>query len=441
MKNKGLKSLQGIIAANLSGRPLGIYAVCSAHPLVLEAAIRQGVDDDRPVLIEATANQINQFGGYTGMRPDEFPGVVERIARKAGAENERIVLGGDHLGPICWTAEPAKRAMAKACELVAAYARAGFGKIHLDTSMACADDPELLPERTVAGRAAELCRTAERAARDRYGRSEIIYVIGTEVPAAGGEAGGKAARKVTDADSAARTIGMHREAFREKGLGDVWERVIGLVVEPGVGFDNDSVFGYEPQEAAPLKALAGEVPGVAYEAHSTDYQTFEALAGLVRDHFAILKVGPELTYALRQGLFALSCIEAELIPAKQRANLPEVCEQAMLNEPAHWRAYCKGAGLNARLLRRFGYSDRIRYYWRRPEVAAAVERLKRNLAGVRIPLPLLDQFLPLQFEAVRNGVLEPTPERLVLNHVMRVTGRYARACAGNQPARTIEGAP
>ena len=438
MKTSWLESLRGIVAANRGGQARGICAVCSAHPVVIEAAILQGVSDGGIVLIEATANQVNQFGGYTGMRPGAFPEFVEGIARKAGAANARIVLGGDHLGPICWTGEGADRAMARAHRLVDAYARAGFGKIHLDTSMACADDPEPLAERTVAERAAELCLTAERAARDCRGNSEILYVIGTEVPAAGGAGSGDRAPVVTAADSAARTIDAHRAAFRERRLDDAWERVVGLVVEPGVGFDNDSVFGFEPGPAAPLKALVGPVSHLVYEAHSTDYQTLEALAGLVRNHFAILKVGPELTYALRQALFALSYIEAELVPAARRADLPQACEKAMLKTPAHWRPYCNDTGLGARASRRFGYSDRIRYYWNRQEIAAAVVRLARNLARVRIPLPLLEQHLPLQYEAVRDGMFDPIPEQLVLNHVMRVTDRYARACAGTPRSPTQE---
>ena len=440
LNTKGLNNLQHIIAANRGGRSCGIYSVCSAHPLVLQAAIRQGVTDDRIVLIEATANQVNQFGGYTGLQPVEFLRTVKRIARKAGAANGRFVAGGDHLGPICWTAEPANLAMAKSHELVDSFVRAGFGKIHLDTSIPCADDPDPLPEPIVAARAAELCRTAERAARESSGRSRILYVIGTEVPAAGGTASGHAACAVTDAESAARSLETHRKAFKDKGLEEAWERVIGLVVEPGVGFDNDSVSGYESRAAAPLKRLIGTVPRIVFEAHSTDYQTYEALAALVRDHFAILKVGPQLTYALREALFALSHIERELIPPPRRADLPGICEKAMLNNPVHWRGYCGGKGLRLRAARRFGYADRIRYYWNRPKIAAAVRRMVRNLTTAGIPLPLLEQHLPLQYPAVRNGDLQPIPEQLVLNHVMRVTSRYARACtaipaspAGNKP--------
>ena len=54
-----MKILQQLIAANKCGDKQGIYAVCSAHPLVLEAAILQAKQDNSYLLIEATANQVN----------------------------------------------------------------------------------------------------------------------------------------------------------------------------------------------------------------------------------------------------------------------------------------------------------------------------------------------------------------------------------------------
>ncbi|MFL1089387.1 class II D-tagatose-bisphosphate aldolase non-catalytic subunit, partial [Acinetobacter baumannii] len=93
------------------------------------------------VLIEATSNQVNQFGGYTGMQPADFRDFVYNIARTVGFPAERIILGGDHLGPNCWQDEPAAVAMEKSIDLIKAYVAAGFSKIHLDASMSCADDP------------------------------------------------------------------------------------------------------------------------------------------------------------------------------------------------------------------------------------------------------------------------------------------------------------
>ena len=79
--------------------PRGITSVCSAHPLVIEAALRRGVIEDAAVLIEATCNQVNQEGGYTGMTPSGFRRFVEEIAEQVGFDGRRLIFGGDHLGP------------------------------------------------------------------------------------------------------------------------------------------------------------------------------------------------------------------------------------------------------------------------------------------------------------------------------------------------------
>src|SRR5579875_3306488 len=90
---------------------------------------------DGPELVEATSNQVNQTGGYTGMRPADFRSLVSRAGGAAGVAEDRVLLGGDHLGPNPWRERPAQEAMALAEELVREYAAAGFTKLHLDCSM------------------------------------------------------------------------------------------------------------------------------------------------------------------------------------------------------------------------------------------------------------------------------------------------------------------
>ena len=159
----------------------GVVSVCSAHPLVIEAALLQALEDNGPVLIEATCNQVNQEGGYTGMDPAGFRRFVESVADRVGLARDRVLLGGDHLGPNPWRHLRAADAMARAGDMVEAYARAGFVKLHLDASMSCADEPWLLDDETVAGRAAALAARAEAVAP-----GAAVYVIGTEVPTPGG---------------------------------------------------------------------------------------------------------------------------------------------------------------------------------------------------------------------------------------------------------------
>src|SRR5690606_8341366 len=137
--------------------------------------------------------------------------------------------------------------------------------------------------------------------------------IGTEVPVPGGATEAIEGLAVTTPEAALATIQAHRDAFAEAGLADAWQRVVASVVQPGVEFDHHDVIDYDSAEAQALSQAVASVPGMVFEAHSTDYQTRDALAALVRDHFAILKVGPGLTFALREALWALDAIEREWI--------------------------------------------------------------------------------------------------------------------------------
>ncbi|HAH3574343.1 TPA: hypothetical protein GFX97_18210 [Escherichia coli] len=157
-----MKHLTEMVRQHKAGKTNGIYAVCSAHPLVLEAAIRYASANQTPLLIEATSNQVDQFGGYTGMTPADFRGFVCQLADSLNFPQDALILGGDHLGPNRWQNLPAAQAMANADDLIKSYVAAGFKKIHLDCSMSCQDDPIPLTDDIVAERAARLAKVADR---------------------------------------------------------------------------------------------------------------------------------------------------------------------------------------------------------------------------------------------------------------------------------------
>lgn len=409
-----------------AGIPVGITSVCSAHPVVIEAAVRQARDTGRTLLVEATSNQVDQEGGYTGMRPAEFRDLVHRIAAAHGLAAERIVLGGDHLGPNRWRALPPEDAMRKAEVLVAAYVEAGFTKIHLDCSFPCAGDPVPLTDDLVAERAVRLVRVAERTAGPRASR--LRYVIGTEVPVPGGAHESLHEVPPTAAPAARATLERHRAAFAEAVPAGVWPRVLALVVQPGVEFDHHRVFGYRRAAASALRRVLDGEQHMVFEAHSTDYQSPAALAELVADHWAVLKVGPGLTFALREALFALAAIEDELVDPARASRLTEVVERRMLEEPHWWEGYYGGDARERYVARRYSFSDRIRYYWADPEIMAAQSTLFGNLDAVSIPLPLLSAHLPEQYRRVRAGELAPTSRELTVDRIRDVLRVYDRSC-------------
>jgi D-tagatose-1,6-bisphosphate aldolase subunit GatZ/KbaZ len=408
----------------------GIYSICSAHPWVLEAAMRQAIDDGTPLLIESTSNQVDQYGGYTGMKPADFIRFVQQIADQTGLPLDHLILGGDHLGPNAWRNLSAQEAMLRAEALIDAYVSAGYTKIHLDTSMACGGDPEHLSDHVVAERAARLCEVAE-AAFDRAGlQVRPVYVIGTEVPVPGGASETLATVDVTRHEAALETVTIHRNAWRARQLDAAWDRVVALVVQPGVEFDHTKVIDYRPELASGLSGVLAQLPGMVFEAHSTDYQKPAALQALVRDGFAILKVGPAVTFALREALYALADIEAELLPQGQRSDLRATVEAVMLRKPVNWEKYYHGDASHTRLLRTYSYSDRVRYYWADPEVDAAARRLLDNLSAAAIPENLLSQYLPAQYREAREGTIDGSPMSIMQSKVREVIEGYAAACRG-----------
>jgi D-tagatose-1,6-bisphosphate aldolase subunit GatZ/KbaZ len=427
-----MQDLLKFVRRHRAGDPVGITAVCSAHPIVLEAALSEGARHGTSVLIEATSNQVNQFGGYTGMRPADFHRFVSGIAAACGVPASRLLLGGDHLGPNCWQGEPSEVAMVKSEALVAEYVRAGFRKIHLDCSMACADDGVPLPDTLVAARAARLALACEHTWGE-VGGEPPVYVIGTEVPVPGGAHEDLGELELTRPAAAAETLAVHEEVFRGRGLHAAWERVIGLVVQPGVEFDHHKVVDYQPAKARALSAFIERVPGIVFEAHSTDYQTPQALAQLVRDHFAILKVGPGATFALRETLWGLADIEREWLGEDGDSGFKQRVLDAMREHPEHWQKYyAEPARVSLDL--QFSLSDRIRYYWASPAVAQACEALVARLEsrGQPVPLTLLSQYLPRVCDGVRAGDVGNDVRSLLREGVAHVLRDYASAC--NQSA-------
>ena len=429
------KIFSDLMSANRNGEAKGIYSVCSANQDVLEACMKQAIADGMIVLIESTSNQVDQFGGYTGMKPVDFVRYVHAIAEKVAFPKEMILLGGDHLGPNPWKNLPAEKAMDHAKTLIRDYVKEGYQKIHLDTSMFCAGDSgdrmKPLDDEIVAARAASLCRTAEDTWEKYYeGAARPVYIIGTEVPVPGGAQDEENKVVPTAPEDVEKTIHITRKHFVDAGLTGAWERVVGVVVQPGVEFGDDWVFDYQREKAKDLSSKIMQFNNLVYEAHSTDYQAASKLKQLVEDHFAILKVGPWLTFAFREALFALESMEIELMGKghPERSKFRETLDHAMLENPAYWKKYYHGNEEQQAFKRKYSFSDRARYYLPVAEVESSRVKLFENLKNYKIPVSLLSQFMPVQFYQVGEGRIKPEPQQLVHSYIQIVAGIYARAC-------------
>jgi D-tagatose 6-phosphate 4-epimerase len=427
------RPLPSLVSERLTDGRAGVTSVCTAHPIVIEAALSLALRTDRRVLIEATCNQVNQEGGYTGMTPADFRRFVEGIAARVGLDPSQVILGGDHLGPNPWKHLAADEAMQRAKAMIKGYARAGFTKLHLDTSMGCADEPAALADELTAERAAALAKVAEAAVGD--GPSPI-YIIGTEVPVPGGAQHALDSLEVTRPEAALRTVDVHKKAFTDAGLEAAFARAIGVVVQPGVEFASTEVIPYKPEKAVRLVEALASLPGFVFEAHSTDYQPAACLDALVSDGFAILKVGPWLTFALREALYGLDCIARVLDPTSTNGGLAAAMEALMLKEPGNWSKYYQGGSSELKLQRHFSFSDRIRYYWPHPEARAAVDRLFAKFGDKEIPEPLISQYLGGVYPEVIEGSVSARPRELVLGAVLKVLRQYDHASHLNAPPRT-----
>ena len=351
--------LRDIIRQNRSGNAVAIPSVCSAQPDVLRASLGLAERLDRQIVIEATSNQVNQDGGYTGMRPSDFIIFVNNLADTTHVDRARIIFGGDHLGPQAWRNLDADRAMAKADTMVRDYTAAGFAKIHLDCSEGCAGEPQQLTDEVTAKRSARLAQIC-------YDENpNLLFVVGTEVPPPGG------ARVDEDNDipptspeAARETLAAHMATF-----GEMSSNIGGLVVQPGVEFSPTEVHALPMERDPKLIDALTDYPHVCLEAHSTDYQDDAVYPRLAQLGFAFQKVGPALTFAYREALYALD----QLHP--NTGALQATMEELMIEDPSKWQAHYHGNDESLYTQRHHGLADRIRYYWPQEKAKNAVHTL------------------------------------------------------------------
>ncbi|MBC5648533.1 class II D-tagatose-bisphosphate aldolase non-catalytic subunit [Christensenella tenuis] len=412
------------------------FSVTCANEFVIRVAMKHAKKHGRPFLVEATVNQVDQFGGYTGMKPADYAGMIGRIAKEVGMDLGQVVMSGDHLGPFTMQDKDEEEAMAYSRELVREYVKAGFRKIHLDTSMRLASDPQDRPlaDEVSTRRAVELAKVSEEAYAQSAGDTpwsyRPVYIIGSEVPVPGGTED-EEELEVTKPESLVHTLDSYREAFLAASLPQVWDDVKCVVAQIGVEFSDEAVHDFDFEKAQALAKAAAGYGKVTFESHSSDYQTAANLKDMVASGVGILKVGPELTFVYREGLYALEQAEQELIaayPGMQPSNFAETLERVMLTaEPNYWIKYYHGTPEQQKIKRKYSFSDRSRYYLTNPEVHASIERLMENTGRMDIPLTLISQYLPVQYERIRAGLIGKRAQELLEDKVNCVLDRYTSA--------------
>ncbi|MCP4748123.1 MAG: class II D-tagatose-bisphosphate aldolase, non-catalytic subunit [Desulfobacteraceae bacterium] len=422
-------SLYTLRKRHLNGSIGGMFAICSVHPAVLSVAINYACGFSEPLLIETTPNQVNLSGGYSAMTPESFVSFINELARSKGFDTGRIILGADHLGPHLWKNQPADKAMAMAVDLIRKFAQAGYHKFHLDTAVVCADDPDNeLDLETVARRAAILCRACEEQTSHRPEKDRPLYVIGQDVPLAGGglDNGGKI--QITSRENLFETLNEYRRAFTKAGLEPAWQRVMAVVVQPGIDFGDETVITYRHRLTEGLRACHADLPGImTYETHATDYQLPDAIAAMVKDHFLILKAGPCLTFAFRKAVYALAHIEQALPDVSMASDLYQVLDDLMIKNPRYLPRHYQDNSPKARYLRHYSYLDRLRYYWSQARAQRSLNQLRNNL-NRPLPKSLLKHYLPEIFPDIENGKIEPKPDIIVANYVEKALKPYFQAC-------------
>jgi D-tagatose-1,6-bisphosphate aldolase subunit GatZ/KbaZ len=428
-------TLQNIVTLQKQGHSVGIYSACSANQYVIKAVLKRGKETDSCVLIESTANQCDQFGGYTGMTPQDFKNFVYQLALEIDFDTNRLFLGGDHLGPLTWAHLSEEESITNAKVLIQHYILAGFTKIHIDTSIHVADDDPTtrLSDSVIAKRGALLVQVAEHCYQELLrsvpNAPAPVYVVGSEVPTPGGSTSDSDTLQITTKEDLQNTITTFKEAFEALTLQSAWKRVIAVVVQPGVEERDSGCIEYQHKEAKPLIEAIKQYSNLVYEGHSTDYQTKYKLREMVEDGIAILKVGPGLTFAMREALFALAQIEKILFTEKDfiPSHFIEVLEKEMLKQPKYWEKHYHGNDLQLHTKRLFSFSDRCRYYMPTPPVEEAKQRLLDNLNTTGIPLNLLSQYMPMQYTKVREGTLKNIPEDLIIDRIINTIDEYLYA--------------
>ncbi len=415
-----MNRLMNIIRKHENYNYRGFVSICTANMHVIEIALEKAKKENMVLIVETTSNQVNQFGGYTKLTPIQFSKKIHQLVKRVGFNEENLILGADHCGPLPFKKFDQTKALSHAMDLMTLYIEAGFNKIHVDTTISCADDPIKGPSiETIINRGVNLITEMKRKFKDSsdVNFNDIVFVVGSDVPPAGGSLEDEISpTSVTDFEE---TMMLYKEKLDP----NVFNQIVGVVVQPKVDFEHFKLVRFEKAVVQSLVKGLEKWPKLVFEAHSTDYQCKEDLRSMVDNHFKILKVGPALTFAYKKALLGLSHIESWAVEKENQSNLITTIEDALDENPEYWNAYIKQGDINHRILRTFSYFDRSRYVYFDPRVIDAIKKLKNNINQSAIPHTLIEQYFPF----VKNTDCGSLFETIIEYHVNCVLEDYIYA--------------
>ena len=336
---------------------------CSSNSTVLNTLIKFCKLHNLPILIESTSNQVNQFGGYSNKTPNVFIKTVKQIARKENFNLKKLFFGGDHLGPLPWKNYNSQIAMQNSLKLVKSYLKAGYNKIHLDTSIKCLDDKKI-NNQLVYNRTSFIFKKLNLK---KY-ISKIFFVFGTEVPLSGGND--------TNIISQTSINQIKSEFLSFKKLLGIKKLKFAMVIEPGMKFMHNNIKKPNLINFVQKKKFSKK-NNFMYEAHSSDFQSLNTLKNLVKNNFKFLKVGPELTYNLTKSFLYMEKIEIKLI--KKKSLFSKILFQHMNKNNTFWISYFKKKKKTTFKEIIKSKFDRTRYYLENKKILTSINLLKKNI--------------------------------------------------------------
>ena len=361
-----------------------------------------------PVLIECTSNQVNQYGGYTKLKPINFYKKIMNLKNKFKLKKENVLIGADHLGPLPWKHLDEKKALKNAIKLFKDCINAKFNKIHIDTGIKLKKDSSLSKKIII-----ERCKKIYNSVNKKK-LNHIKFVFGTEVPVAGGGGGNK--MLLTSLKAIKKDIEEYKKIRKR----------FSLVVEPGLNFTNNKVYKLNMKNFK-QKYILSKKDKFSFEAHSTDFQQYKSLKKLVKNNFLYLKIGPELTFNFMKAVLYMQSLEKKFFNGR-KSNIQNNISSIMDKKKIYWKNYYKGKKKVIENLKFNSFLDRSRYYWNEKKIIQSLSILKKNINKLKNKDIFINKKISKNSLLKINRIKFSNYDIIVYSFLEKIFKKYYKAC-------------